>query len=147
MHDGAKINAHWGNAWPTDVTDATNHDHEFSPVLMAPVANLLDEPWYLESGSPGGDFVIWLNIDHGRYANGRVGVSPHPAHDGLMRWVIGLTDPMGNPLATDHELLITEAPAAVVARVRYFLAEHRIEVPTNAAGTAADREQRRTPGH
>ena len=130
MYDGAAINAHWGNPWPADHTDASNHAHEFSPVLMAPVANLLGEPWYLESGSPGGDYVIWLDVEHGRYADGRVGVSPHPARDGLMRWAIGLMDPMGNPLATEHELLITEPPDAVVTRVRRFLAEHGVEGPT-----------------
>jgi len=130
MYDGAAINARWGNPWPADITDASNHDHEFSPVLMAPVANLLGEPWYLESGSPGGDYVIWLNIERGRYADGRVGVSPHPALDGLVRCVIGLMDPMGNPLATDHELLITEPPDVVVARVRRFLAGHAVEGPT-----------------
>jgi hypothetical protein len=54
-----------GNAWPTDTSDVTNADHEFSPVLQAPVANLLGEPWYLESGSPGGDYVTWLNLDGG----------------------------------------------------------------------------------
>jgi hypothetical protein len=130
MYDGAAINARWGNPWPTSVTDASNHDHEFSPVLMAPVANLLGEPWYLESGSPGGDYVIWLNIEHGAYAGGRVGVSPHPARDGLMRWAIGLMDPMGNPLETEHELLITEPPDVVVARVHRFLVEHAVEGPT-----------------
>jgi hypothetical protein len=147
MYDGAAINAQWGDGWPTDVSDPSNHDHEFSPVLMAPVANLLGEPWYLESGSPGGDFVIWLNIERGKYADGRIGVSPHPAPDGLVRWVIALENPMGHPLATDHELLITETPAAVAARVREFLTEHGIEVPASAADTAADSQHRRPPQH
>ena len=116
MYDGAQINAHWGNAWPATVTDVTDGDHEFSPVLQAPVANLLGEPWYLESGSPGGDYVTWLDLDGG----GRVGVSPHKASDGTMRWYIGADD---DPQIIDNELLITAAPEVVAARVRDFVAE------------------------
>jgi hypothetical protein len=111
------------------------------------VANLLGEPWYLESGSPGGDFVIWLDIEHGHHIDGHVGVSPHPAQDGLMRWVIGLVDPMGHPLATEHDLLITETPDAVVARVRAFLAKHGIAVPTRAVNAEPDCQNRGTPEH
>ncbi|SCE63593.1 hypothetical protein GA0070216_10115 [Micromonospora matsumotoense] len=134
MYDGTEFYTLWGDTWPTDVTDASNHEHEHSPVLMAPVANLLGEPWYLESGSPGGDYVIWLDIKHGKYADGQVGVSPHPAEDGLVRWVIGLVHNSKHPVSNDHELLISETPDAVVARVREFLAEHGIEVQ-NRIGT------------
>jgi hypothetical protein len=70
MSDGAKINARWGSAWPTDIADPRDPGHEFSPVLMAPVANLLGAPWRLESESPGGAFVIWLDVQHGTYAGG-----------------------------------------------------------------------------
>ncbi len=122
MYDGTAINAHWGNAWPTDTSDVTNAGHEFSPVLQAPVATLLGKPWYLESGSPGGDYVTWLNVDGG----GRVGVSPHPAPDGVVRWVIGRTDADGNPLVQEHELAISATPEQVVAQVRTFLARHGI---------------------
>lgn len=122
MYDATAINAHWGDAWPTDPSDVTNADHEFSPVLQAPVANLLGEPWYLESGSPGGDYVTWLNLDGG----GQVGVSPHPSTDGTVRWVIGLTDADGNPLHQEHELPISAEPEQVVARVRAFLIAHEV---------------------
>lgn len=57
-----------------------------------------------------------------------MGVSPHPAEDGLVRWVIGLVHNSRHAVRNDHELLITETPDAVVARVREFLAEHGIEV-------------------
>lgn len=40
MHDATQINADWGDQWPTDLSDAINHDHERSPILMAPVATL-----------------------------------------------------------------------------------------------------------
>lgn len=122
MYDATEINAHWNNAWPTDTRDVTNRAHEFSPVLQAPVANLLGRPWYLESGSPGGDFVTWLEVDGG----GRVGVSPHPAADGIMRWLICRTDSDGNPLEQEHELPIDAAPEEVVARVHAFLERHGI---------------------
>lgn len=119
MYDGAAINAYWGHAWPTDVTNVRDTDHEFSPVLMAPVANLLGRPWYLESGSPGGDYAIWLDARHG----GRVAVTPHRGRDGLMRWVIGVADSSGNPLQTEHDLLIDVPPEVVAERVRALLAE------------------------
>ena len=130
MYDATQINAHWGGQWPTDLSDASNRDHAHSPVLMAPVANLLGKPWYLESESPGGDFVIWLNIERGEHVGGRVGLCPFPALDGLMRWMIELTDPAGNPIVTEHELLITEQPDTVAARARQFLTDHGIETPT-----------------
>ena len=65
---------------------------------MAPVANLLGQPWYLEAESPAGDFVIWLDIERGKHVGGRVGVSPHAAEAGLMRWLIGL-------VAQGHDVL------------------------------------------
>jgi hypothetical protein len=122
VYDANEINAHWNNAWPTDTSDVTNTDHEFSPVLQAPVANLLGKPWYLESGSPGGDYVTWLEVDGG----GQVGVSPHRAADGIMRWAICRTDSDGNPLAQEHELPISATPEEVVARVHAFLEQHGI---------------------
>lgn len=136
MYDATQINAAWGNRWPTDLSDASNRDHEHSPVLMAPVANLLGKPWYLDSESPGGDFVIWLDVERGEHVGGRVGVSPHAATDGLVRWMIGLTNGAGKEVATEHTLLITEQPEAVAARARQFLTDHRIEAPTRV-GMAA----------
>ncbi|MEV7628834.1 hypothetical protein [Actinoplanes sp. NPDC089786] len=133
MYDATAINAHWGDQWPTDLSDASNRDHEHSPVLMAPVANLLGKPWYLESESPGGDFVIWLDITSGEHVGERVGVSPHAASDGLMRWMIGT----GKTGCTEHELLITEPPDTVAARVRQFMTEHGIETPTHMAMAAS----------
>jgi len=121
VYDGAEINQWWGDAWPTG-NDVTNSDHEFSPVLQAPVANLLGEPWYLESGSPGGDYVTWLDLPA---HDARLGVSPHWIDD-AMRWVIG-TD--GNQFDQDNELLITATPEQVVARVREFITENGIETP------------------
>src|SRR5262245_61302702 len=112
MHDATQSNTDSGQ-WPTDRSDAGNHNHERSPVLMAPVAALLGEPWYLEAGSPGGDFAIWLNIERGEHVGGRVGLCPFPAVDGLMRWAIELTDPAGEPVVAEHELLITELPDTV----------------------------------
>lgn len=123
-YDGAEINARWGNGWPADARNPHDPRHEFSPVLEAPVANLLGEPWYLESSSPGGDFVIWLNV-----AGGRVGVSPHPDSDGLMRWAIQMNDDDLGPVQGDYELPITTDPLVVAERVRWFLAEHGIEQP------------------
>lgn len=122
MYDATEINAHWGGAWPTDTSDVTNPDHEFSPVLQAPVANLLGRPWYLESGSPGGEYVTWLNVDGG----GQVGVSPHRAPDGVVRWVIGRTDSDGKQLEQEHELPISATPEQVAARVHAFLDQHGI---------------------
>ncbi|MBX7267579.1 hypothetical protein KIF24_17090 [Micromonospora sp. Llam7] len=133
MYDATEINARWGNQWPTDLSDASNHDHEHSPVLMAPVANLLGKPWYLEEGSPGGDFAIWLSIERGEHVGGRVGLCPFPALDGLMRWTIEVTDPAGNGVVKEHELLITEQPDTVAARARQFLTDHGIETPTQVA--------------
>ena len=122
MYDATEINARWGNAWPTDTSDVSNVEHEFSPVLQAPVANLLGKPWYLQSESPGGTYVTWLEVDGG----GRVGVSPHQAADGIMRWAISRTDSDGNPLAQDHELEISATPEQVVARVNAFIEQHGI---------------------
>lgn len=117
-YDGAAINERWGNAWPSTISDVTDDAHAFSPVLQAPVANLLGKPWYLESGSPGGDFVTWLDLPTG----GRVGVSPHLAEDKTMRWVIGREDSAGNDLGQEHDLAITEEPEVVAARVRALMA-------------------------
>jgi hypothetical protein len=122
MYNATEINAHWDNAWPTDTRDVTNADHEFSPVLQAPVANLLGKPWYLESGSPGGDYVTWLEVDGG----GRVGVSPHKGRGGIVRWVIGWNDASGNPRYQEHELPISATPEQVVAQVRAFLKKYGI---------------------
>lgn len=122
-YDGAAINKHWGGAWPAVVTDTRDTAHDHSPVLMAPVANLLGEPWYLESDSPGGDFVIWLDMSNGD----QVGVSPHKAPDGQMRWLIGLTNSSGQAAGDEHDLLISELPEVVAARVRQFLADRGIE--------------------
>jgi hypothetical protein len=124
-YDGALINRHWNNAWPAEVTaeNANSSDHEFSPVLQAPVANLLGEPWYLESGSPGGDYVTWLEVEGG----GQVSVSPHPVTvSGEMRWCIGLTDADGQSLAQEHYLPITAPAADVAAAVREFMAKHEV---------------------
>lgn len=91
--------------------DVTDTSHEFSPTLGAAVEAALGEPWYMASDSPGGCYVTWLDLPGG----GRIGVSPHLAPDRLMRWCIQSHDAMGNPLRTEHELLISE-PAEVVAR-------------------------------
>jgi hypothetical protein len=53
--------------------------------------------------------------------------------DGLMRWMIELTDPAGNGIVTEHELLITEQPDTVAARARRFLSDHGIDTPTQVA--------------
>ncbi|BCY07334.1 hypothetical protein [Actinoplanes sp. L3-i22] len=124
MYDGNKINAGWGNAWPTG-NDVTNPEHEYSPVLQAPVANLLGHPWYLECGSPAGDYVTWLNLPGGS----RVGISPHPAEDGCMRWAISINDENGNAIYAEHELLITTTPEDVASRVRAVMNEHGITQP------------------
>lgn len=47
-----------------------------------------------------------------------------------MRWMIELTDPAGNGIVSEHELLITEQPETVAARARQFLTDHGIETPT-----------------
>lgn len=133
MHDATQINPDWGDHWPTDLSDASNPGHERSPLLMAPVAALLGKPWYLEAGSPGSDFAIWLNIERGAHVGGRVGLCPFPAVDGWMRWTIELTDPAGTPTVTEHNLLITEPPDTVAARARRFLTDHGIETPTQVA--------------
>jgi hypothetical protein len=133
MDDATQTDATWGDHWPTDLSDASNHGHERSPLLMAPVAAILGKPWYLEAGSPGADFAIWLNIERGAHVGGRVGLCPFPAVDGLVRWTIELTDPAGEPVVTEHELLITEPPDTVAARARQFLSDHGIETPTRVA--------------
>lgn len=120
-YDGQAINAHWGHIWPTG-NDVTDPGHENSPVLQAPVANLLGDAWYLDSESPGGDYVTWRDLADGR----RVGVSPHLARDGVMRWVIGIQDQNGTEIYTEHELPITARPEDVAARVRTVMAEHDI---------------------
>ena len=116
-YDGVAINGRWGNAWPGSVSDPTDRAHEFSPVLQAPVANLLGEPWYLEAESPGGDFVTWLDLAGG----GRVAVSPHLVPDQGMRWIIGLMDDRGRSVHQDHDLAITEPAETVAGRVRILL--------------------------
>lgn len=98
---------------PIDVTDTS---HEFSPTLGAAVEAALGAPWQMESGSPGGDYVTWLMLPNG----GSIGVSPHPAGDGLMRWCIQEHDAMGNPLRTEHDLLISEPPEVVARAARRF---------------------------
>lgn len=122
MYDATEINALCSNAWPTDASDVTDQRHESSPVLQAPVANLLGKPWYLQAESPGGDYVTGLNVDGG----GRVGVSPHQATDGIVRWAIERTDSDGNPLEQEHELAISASPEQVTARVHAFLDQHGI---------------------
>jgi hypothetical protein len=135
MHDATEINADPGNPGPPDLSDATNHAHERNPLLMAPVAALLGLPWYVGPESPGAD-AIWLDIERGEHVGGRVGLCPFPARDGLMRWTIELADPAGNPIVTEHELLITEPPDVVAARARQFLTEHGIETPTRVGMVA-----------
>jgi len=122
MYDATEINARWDGAWPTDTADITNAGHTHSPVLQAPVANLLGRPWYLQPESPGGDYVTWLEVDGG----GRVGVSPQPAGDGVMRWQIIRTDSDGNPLEHEHELAISATPEQVVTHVHAFLEKHGV---------------------
>ncbi|MEU4693754.1 hypothetical protein [Actinoplanes sp. NPDC023714] len=124
LYDGEAINARWDYSWPTG-NDPTDPGHEHSPVLQAPVANQLGRPWYLESESPGGDYVTWLDLPDGR----RVGVSPHLAGDGYMRWMIGILDQHGRSTHHEHELLITARPEHVVARIHAVMAEHDINLP------------------
>lgn len=119
--DGEEINARWNNAFPAG-NDPTNLDHEWNPRLGAPVANLLGHPWYLESGSPGGDFTVYLNLPGG----GHIVVSPSEAGDRLMRWYIGVHDDCGEPLSIDHELLISEPPEVVAGRARRITVEYLI---------------------
>lgn len=122
MYDATAINARRDNAWPTDTSDVTDGAHEFSPVLQAPVANLLGTPWYLESGGPGGDFVTWRAVG----ADGRLGTAPQMAGDGIVRWVISWTDADGNPLQLEQVLSISATAEQVVARVHAFMDQHGI---------------------
>jgi hypothetical protein len=55
-----------------------------------------------------------------------------------VRWAIELQAASGDPLANDHELLITEGPAVVVARVHQVLAAQDIAMPNRSVDTAAD---------
>lgn len=120
--DGAEINARWGNGWPTDPADDTNPGHEFSPVLGAAIANELGHPWYLEAGSPGGDFVTWLDVPNG----GRIGVSPFQriGEDNLMRWYIAVYNSAGDPIHIDHELPVSDPVTAAAGRARRIAVKH-----------------------
>ncbi len=102
--------------------DIKDTSHEFSPELQRPVVELLGWPWYMEAGSPGGDYVTWLDNADGS----RIGVSPHPDAEGTMRWVIGFYDAAGQPTLDrhDNDLLITAAPEVVAAHVRRVIAQH-----------------------
>lgn len=124
MYDGEQINAQWGNAWPAG-HDVYDTDHEHSPLLQAPVANLLGEPWYLESGSPGGDFVTWLSLPDG----GEVMLSPHPDSHSVMRWMICVADKNGSPLFEDQTLTIDVDAEQVAQHVLDFLAQYDVVIP------------------
>ena len=123
MYDATAINAHWGDAWPTDTSDVTDGAHKFSPVLQAPVANLLGTPWYLESGGPGADFVTWRSLG----ADGvRVGAAPQMGSAGIVRWAISWTDANGNRCNWNRSWRSAPPPSRVVARVHAFLEQHGI---------------------
>ncbi len=123
-YDGDAINAEWGNQWPTG-TDVNDLRHEFSPVLQAPLANLLGEPWYLENSSPGGDYVTWLDLADGRH----VGVSPHPAQDNTMRWMITILDRNGEPQVQDHTMPIDTPIGEVAQHVHRVVTSWGVALP------------------
>ncbi len=133
----------WSTIYPlTGPVYAGQEDREFDPSLEAPVADLLGPPWYIESGSPGGDYVLWLDIkDDG----GRVGVSPHPMGDGLTHWVIAV-DTTDGPAHQEDDLLITATPQEVADRVRSFLSKHGI-VPAIKLGHGPTRSSNPTSVH
>ena len=116
--DGAQLNAAWGNPWP-EGNDPRNMLHENSPLLQAPVANLLGRPWALLPASPNGDYVTWLRLADGR----SVIVSPHPDDNGTVRWAISVNDADGNPMLFAHDLTIDVDPADVVAQIHKLMAQ------------------------
>lgn len=123
-YDGNQINAAWGDAWPQG-NDPTDTDHNASPLLQAPVANLLGSPWMLAPASPAGDYITWLRLDDGR----AVLVSPHPDDNGIVRWAISIIDGDGTPLVFAHQLPIDAAPADVVTQVHSLMTQFGITIP------------------
>lgn len=130
--DQAAVAEPWAaDEWLRPDSDLTDPRYEFSPVLGARVECLLGEPWYLEASSPGGDYVTWLDLPDGS----RVGVSPHPALDRVMRWYMALDNGDGDPVVIEHELRIDTPPETVAERVKQFVA-------TNVPGARLDEDGR-----
>jgi hypothetical protein len=125
-YDGAAINAHWGNTWPTE-TDPAKIDildprNEWSPVLGAEVANRLGDGWVLECGSPGGDYVTWYRPEG--ESNIEIGICPMVTDDDLVEWTVEITreDADGSDvhvkgtefsLATPYDELVTKIRAFI----------------------------------
>lgn len=127
-YDGAAINAHWGNVWPADASDPTNPDHEMSPVLQAPVANLLGPAWELECGSPGGDYVTWLYESPAEGVH-HVGVSPASSDRGVHWYICAYVDDMGEPGEMADGPGVDASPEAVVEWIKGFFTEHGYTFP------------------
>lgn len=140
-YDGAAINQHWGNTWPADTSNPEDPDHEWSPVLQAPVANLLGPAWVMECGSPGGDYVTWLNAEPGRpIAEGisRVGFNVMCTDQGV-RWYGSSYDASmyENPVEIVIGPPVDTSPEDVAAWIKGWFDRFGYQLPQQPVPTGA----------